>query len=157
MRKSRIASRTIAEWEALQAAYKAAYDRTYAHTAAMKAKYGENAYTFAMNRTERTTQSKLYSRQSAASEACSAWLETFAAPRQWSSGVPAHWLYTCLTYADAMTYGRMSEVPPVAYGSTPAYARQFAEPIPHSQHRHVVAGCEPCAIWNRVLGEPVRA
>lgn len=37
-------------------------------------------------------------------------------PRDWSAGIPCHWLIDGLRYNDAVTYGPLSVVPPAAFG-----------------------------------------
>jgi hypothetical protein len=145
------------EWSRLQDAYRAANSAWQALIAQLKAKYAwsPTAYLTARTSTEGTREARLYKAQRAASDACYEWLKAYAAPREWGSGVPADWLYGSLTYADATTHGQMSVTPPAAYGASQSQAKAFAEPIPHALHRVTVAGCEPCAIWNRVLKEPV--
>lgn len=50
-------------------------------------------------------------------------------PRDWTSGVPVVWLRDGLTYADAVTTGALSVVPPPSWGSTVRDSEMFAMPI----------------------------
>jgi hypothetical protein len=50
--------------------------------------------------------------------------------REWWHGVPIHWVMTELTYADAVTNGSLSVVPPAPYGYTTREMQQFAAPVP---------------------------
>jgi hypothetical protein len=54
---------------------------------------------------------------------------TKIAGRDFGTGFPTYWLRDCLIYADAITRGQMSTVPPAAWGYTDHAMRQFAEPV----------------------------
>lgn len=77
---------------------------------------------------KRDRMESLRRRTEAAADAIFAWLDSNS-PRQWRAGVPAHWVCDSLTYADAITAGRMSVTPPPSYGSYPSDALRFAQPI----------------------------
>lgn len=47
-------------------------------------------------------------------------------PRDWAAGVPVVWLRDSLTFADAVTRGPLSVVPPPAYGYDDRAMRQYA-------------------------------
>jgi hypothetical protein len=50
--------------------------------------------------------------------------------RNFRSGCPAHWVMECLSFEDATTTGKMSVVPPCAFGCTPKDAERFAAARP---------------------------
>lgn len=50
-------------------------------------------------------------------------------PRNWETGVPVGWMRDHLTFADAVTRGALSEVPPPAFGSTEERSRAFARAL----------------------------
>lgn len=54
---------------------------------------------------------------------------TSLSPRSWDSGVPASWVRDCLTYADAVTTGALSVVPPPAWGYDVRQMEEFARPV----------------------------
>lgn len=83
-------------------------------------KYGDNRWSTAwIGRDERTKLERL---RSAADKAASAFYDYLAeiSPRDWSYGVPVHWLYESLTYEDAIrpTTESLSVVPPLSHGAT---------------------------------------
>lgn len=49
--------------------------------------------------------------------------------RDWSRGFPVGYLLHTLTYADAVTLGRMENTPPPAFGYTQADAEAFSGPV----------------------------
>lgn len=51
---------------------------------------------------------------------------TSIAPRDWSAGVPFHWLRDSLTFADATTRGPLSTIPPAAWGYPTHHNASFA-------------------------------
>ena len=69
-----------------------------------------------------------YKREDKASDAIFAWLDA-RSPRDWRHGVPAYWVCTQLTEADALTAGQLSVVPPPAYGHYESDAVRFAMPV----------------------------
>jgi hypothetical protein len=70
----------------------------------------------------------LQRKESAAFDRFYKFLESIS-PRAWNSGVPLAWLRDSLTYADAVTRGQLSTVPPPAWGFYEADSRRFAEPV----------------------------
>jgi hypothetical protein len=54
--------------------------------------------------------------------------------RKWDSGVPWHWILTCLSYDDMTTHGQLSVIPPPAYGFTAWDMQRFAYPVQQSEY-----------------------
>lgn len=50
-------------------------------------------------------------------------------PRDWTRGVPAHWVISSLTVDDAITAGQLTVIPPPAWGYTDQDSRVFAQAI----------------------------
>ena len=66
-------------------------------------------------------------REGRASDAFLAYLAAIS-PRDWTQGIPVVWLRDGLIYADAVTAGQLSVVPPAAWGYTAEDSRRFAWP-----------------------------
>lgn len=112
---------TEAEWLKLQARYLAAFGAQEALKVALDRKYSDAMFA---RRTERARLETLRERTYKAEQACCAWLYEHS-PRRWSTGCPVHWICSRLTYADALTTGPLSVVPPLAYGQTEAHRAAF--------------------------------
>lgn len=54
-------------------------------------------------------------------------------PRDWSNGIPFTWIVEKLTYADAVTRGALSVVPPASYGGSASDNERFARPLPEGK------------------------
>jgi hypothetical protein len=93
----------------------------------LEGKYGSPWY-INVPRAQRERIEKAHNRADKAQEAIFAWLDTHS-PRSWRSGVPANWVATQLTEEDALTRGRLSVTPPVAYGGMPSDSLRFAAAI----------------------------
>jgi len=50
-------------------------------------------------------------------------------PRDWSTGVPFNWIVNELSFADAITRGALSVVPPVAYGGSTNEVEKLARAL----------------------------
>jgi hypothetical protein len=92
----------------------------------LKYKYGD--WFIYAPRKLRERMEALNASEDKASEAIFAFLDTHS-PRSWRRGVPAHWVCESLTYADAMTTGRLAVTPPCAYGMMPADSIRFAQAL----------------------------
>lgn len=113
------------QWLTLQARYAAASDALTTYRMALTGGYGDYRYA---KRSELARLEKLSQRCDRCSNAIFGWLAEHS-PRQWLAGVPAWWICTKLTYADALTSGALSVMPPVPYGGTPASVAAFAREV----------------------------
>lgn len=112
-------------FSALQERFRKAADAASNLRFALNYKYGE---VYNAKRSERDKLDKLRERESKAADAIFAWLEANS-PRNWRHGCPYYWICTELTYADAVTSGALSVVPPVCYGGSPQDSIRFARPV----------------------------
>ena len=76
-------------------------------------------------RSERNRLEQLRARANRHQNRLYEFLATFAT-RDFTSGVPCHWVVSSLTYDDATTAGPMVATPPPAWGYTAYDAQQFA-------------------------------
>lgn len=106
----------------LQAKYRKAHERLLSYQYELQRQYGE---TWRAPAGKQRRYEALREVEQSASGAIFDWLREYS-PREWSCGVPSHWICTELTEADALTSGELSVIPPVAYGATPAYVRSLA-------------------------------
>lgn len=120
-----------AKFEALQAKWRAAYQKVQDMRRAMERKYGDWWRTEA-TKGECDKWERAMASEGKASDAIFDWLEVNS-PRSFRYGCPAHWVCDELTYADAITRERLSVTPPCCYGGTPADAIRFAQPIPEKE------------------------
>jgi hypothetical protein len=103
--------------------------RRDAHRSAMLAKYGRHDPPRSwMNKGESARQDAILAADLRETERMCMLLDRVS-PRNWRAGVPAHWLMSELTWEDAITSGRLSVVPPVAYGMTPRDVDAFSTAI----------------------------
>lgn len=121
------------QFERLQAAWRKAHAREQEIKASLTARYG-TWYVYAPL-VKREKADRLADRANKASDAIFTWLDNNS-PRQWRSGVPYHWVCDSLTYADAVTHGPLSVVPPVSYGGNHSLAVRFARALPTCQTSH---------------------
>jgi hypothetical protein len=111
----------------LKAKWRAAFDKASALRGNLRARYGE--YHFQAPRGMRDKADKAGAAQDRASDAIFAWLDAHS-PRNWRVGVPAFWTCAELTFEDATTRGKLSLVPPVAWGGVPQDSIRFAAALP---------------------------
>jgi hypothetical protein len=76
-----------------------------------------------LDRADRRAQDRVY-----------AMLATIS-PREWTHGIPMHYVRMRLTYADAVTRGQLAQIPDPAYGYTQADSVQFAAPLPPAREQ----------------------
>ncbi len=114
-------------FEHLKTRWRTAYDKARDLRFELIRQYGRE-FTYHAPKAPRDRLERVYIAEDKAAEAIFAWLELHS-PRQWRTGVPAHWVCESLTYADAMTTGQMQVIPPVAYGHMPNDAIRFAAPL----------------------------
>lgn len=112
-------------FEFLQARWRKCHEAAQEMFYQLKYKYGE-AWQAPSGKRDRLDS--LRNRESAAADAIFTWLDGNS-PRQWRTGVPSQWVCDSLSYADATTVGRLSVVPPPAYGSLPMDSLRFAQPV----------------------------
>lgn len=116
-------------FESIRAAYRKVAERRETFRSALREKYGESCPPLPwQTRTERNKADAIQAADMKATERMCSLLDEIS-PRDWRSGVPAHWLMTDLTFADATTRGALSVVPPCAYGHSAADMRAFASRI----------------------------
>ena len=111
----------------LQAKWRALNDRVRQMTCQLSYKYGSPWYVHAPWG-QREKVDAMNKREDAAMEAVFAWLDDNS-PRSWRVEVPAYWVCSELTLADALTTGQLSVVPPPGYGSFPCDSVRFALPL----------------------------
>lgn len=112
-------------FERLQARWRAADVALSEHSASLRYRYGN---TWQAKPAERKRLDALRDREGHAVDAIMAWLDNHS-PRDWRRGVPCHYVCGALTYADAVTSGPLSVVPPVAFGCYQSDAVRFAQPV----------------------------
>lgn len=105
---------------ALRRRYLARKTKLDAREGALRVKYGELQISW-LTRAERLELERLRAGADAAGDAFFAYLKAIS-PRDWSYGVPVHWLYEALTYEDAIRPATetLSVVPPLSYGAAAA-------------------------------------
>lgn len=113
------------QWATLQRRWRVYADRVEVYKRGLRATYG---YSWSAPSGKRRRLEYLQDREYNASRAIFAWLDEHS-PRQWRSGCPAYWICEALTFADAITAGPLSAVPPPAYGHTEADSVRFAGPV----------------------------
>lgn len=113
------------EFDRLQSAWRVARTACEAFRLGLARKWGES---WRANTREREKLDKLREKEGKAQDAFFAWLDRYS-PRSWRSGVPCYWVCEELTYADAITAGAMSVVPPPSYGSVHGDSLRFAAPV----------------------------
>lgn len=114
------------KFEALQAKWRAAHKKELDLSFAANHKYG--TWYIHAPRGVRERIERARAAESKAMDAVFAWLDAHS-PRAWRTGTPAYWICDKLTYADAMTEGQLSVVPPPPYGYTTHEMERFARPI----------------------------
>ena len=110
-------------FEALRAAYVRQKERSDKVEEALRAKYhvgwDETLYSHVPTKTE---QAKREAARAATDKASGKFMDHLDAisPRNWRSGVPAHWVYEELSYEDAVRprNEKLGVVSPLAYGHT---------------------------------------
>lgn len=108
-------------WNRLQAQYRAVRDQRDTADIEMRVKYHTDSNRWKMYALKREVQrvEKLERAcERIAEKLCAMW--TRLGKRNWSSGVPAHWIYTSLTFEDMVRplSEPLSVVPPLAFGAT---------------------------------------
>lgn len=98
----------------------------------LKCKYGESWYMIKCNKTETKKREALQLKTEKATEAFFTMLDKIS-PRNWRQGVSAYWVIHHLYYADAITHGKLSEIPMAAYGYTQADTLRFCQPVEQLQ------------------------
>lgn len=109
-------------FERMQGKWRAAHQAAWEYRLTLKLAYGESYHA---PRGKRERLERLTAREDQASDAIFAWLDANS-PRDFRRGVPADWVCGSLSYADAVTHGPMSVVPPVAFGCYPSDSQRFA-------------------------------
>jgi hypothetical protein len=112
-------------WEYMQERWRKAIEAARTLQFDLKYHYGE---TYSAPRAKREKLDRLWAREASASDAIFAWLDANS-PRQWRTGVPAYWICGDLSFADALTSGHLSVIPPVCYGSFPSDSIRFAAAV----------------------------
>lgn len=110
-----------AKFDALRAAYLIklkAYDE---HSSAMRVKYGPSVHSTWLSSAERKKSDKLSAQLDAVGDKLFAHIQDIS-PRDWSYGVPSHWVLESLTYDDVVRPKSepLSVTPPMAYGARSA-------------------------------------
>jgi hypothetical protein len=108
-----------AKFDDLRSKYRTAKQKLDEHDSAMRARYGGKYEVAWLRVGERRTLERLRDAVDRAGTAFFAHLQAIS-PRDWSYGVPTHWLYEDLSFEDATRPAdeRLSIVPPLSYGST---------------------------------------
>ncbi len=111
----------LAKFAALRARYTAQVERRERVCSAFSLKYGSGWNEAWISRGEAKSLAAARAGVDKSEKAFSAHL-TAISPRDWSYGVPCHWLYEKLTYEDATRpIGEaLSVTPPLSYGATEA-------------------------------------
>lgn len=106
-------------FEALRARYLAAQARRADHEAVLRQKYGPGVQDSWMRSPEARRRERLREGEDRARRKFFDHLQAVS-PRDWSAGVPYHWLCEKLTFEDAVRPANeaLSVVPPLAYGCT---------------------------------------
>lgn len=107
------------KFDALRLRYLAKQSKVDEQRAMFWSKYGGEYKDHWLTRGERKKLDKLRESAEVASRAFTDHLATFS-PRDWTYGVPVHWLLEKLTFEDAVrSVGeKLSVVPPMSYGAT---------------------------------------
>ena len=108
-----------AKFDQLRSKYLAAYAKLHDHDVALRVRYGGNYEKPWLKASDRNALEREHAAVSRAGDAFFKHLQSIS-PRDWSYGVPIHWLYEKLSYEDAVRPEgqRLSVVPPLAYGAT---------------------------------------
>ena len=119
--KKRYGASDRERFDGLRAKYLAAREKAFAIDREFHARYGGGYQTRWLKAGERTRLEAARERQSKAQTAFYEHLQSIS-PRDWSYGVPSHWLADSLSYEDAVRPAneKLSVVPPLSYGSTHA-------------------------------------
>lgn len=119
------------QFEQIRAAYARVQVRRDTFRSAMLSKYGRHDPSDAwMTRGEKLKRELIKVASDRAIDRMCDLLDVIGC-RDWRTGVPAHWLVESLTYADAVTTGALSVVPPLAYGGSAARMRVFCAATDH--------------------------
>lgn len=113
-------------FEVLQAKWRDADRAVTSARAVLNARYQSHQYAPAV---KRRALEVLERKERRASESFTKLLIALS-PRDWRSGVPVSYLRDGLTYADAITRGQLSTIPPAAWGYTPRDSEVFSWPLP---------------------------
>ena len=108
------------KFDRLRAKYVAAYGKWMDQEVSLRARYGDGYQKGWVKAAEAKKLERLSESMTKASRAVVMdYLETIS-PRDWSYGVPCHWLYEKLTWEDAIrpVGEKLSVVPPLSYGAT---------------------------------------
>lgn len=115
-----------ARFHALQERWRIAEEKREAFRYRLFDKYRSfTVYDHEMTKAERTKRESLQRAADKIGEALLTLLDEVS-PRRWRSGAPYHWIMEHLTWADAITAGPLSVIPPPAYGMVPSDMRRFA-------------------------------
>jgi len=109
----------------LQSKAREAYAEAYAFRAELDRRFQSHSYA------TRTLQNRLAVLDRAERRHWDRYFKylTAISPRAWDQIIPCSWIREALTYADAVTDGTLSVVPPAAYGYTQEDSRRFAWPV----------------------------
>lgn len=118
---------TQARFEALQAKWRSAQTKAHDLRFELQYHYGD-MYRVRAPKAKMAKADKASAAEERAQDAIFTYLEANS-PRSWRSGVPCYWVCDKLTYADAITAGQMSVIPPVSYGGMPSDSIRFAGPV----------------------------
>lgn len=113
------------EFEALQVRWRKANDARLWLKDDLVRRYG---YDWIAPEGQRKRLEALRDREQEACEAVFHWLDKYS-PRDWRTGKRYQWVCGQLTYADAVTVGQLSAVPPPAWGASLADMERFAAPV----------------------------
>jgi hypothetical protein len=110
---------SAAKFASLRARYLTAVGKREELESRLTSKYSSAWKRDWLSTAERHALERLGAAVDKASDAFFAHLQSIS-PRDWSSGVPVHWLYTDLSYEDAVrpVGEKLSVTPPLAYGAT---------------------------------------
>lgn len=115
-----------AKFEALQARWRKADHRERELAYQLRQRHG--AYLIGCPHGQREKLARASDAEARAAEAIFSWLDA-CSPRSWRRGCPSSWVCDHLTYADAVTAGPLSVIPPPAYGCYPDDMLRFARPV----------------------------
>jgi hypothetical protein len=107
---------TRKQWEAQQEKFRLLDRKLTDHQIALSVKYGDPQWA---SRVEKAKAENLRQQMGRVSDRLFSWLREMS-DRDWSMGVPTHWVCSTLTYDDARKQKseRLSVVPPLSYGQT---------------------------------------
>jgi hypothetical protein len=115
-------------FEHLQARAKATADQCRDYAIDLRVKYGDAYYRGWIGGKEKRRLDQLQRADTRETDRFVAFLVTIQG-RDFRRGVPQHWLLDNLTYADAITTGKLSQTPPPAYGYSIGDSQRFAAAI----------------------------